>query len=267
MKHLILLFFLLVAAGTTRSFAQFNALDNTFNGGIVTTSVSTDDEFARAVAIQPDGKIVLAGNVSFNGAYADFALARYNSNGTLDNGFAYGGKLTTAIGESDDIANAVAIQPDGKIIAAGYSYVGEHFDFALARYNADGVPDKSFNTDGKLISSVGKFNDVINSIAVQPDGKIVAAGYSSDGIQNHFAIVRYNIDGTLDRTFNSTGFVVLPIGSGNSEISSVCIQPDGKIIAAGFSDNNSKSNFTLARLNQDGTFDQSFNFDGEVITS
>jgi uncharacterized delta-60 repeat protein len=110
---------------------------------------------AHALALQPDGKIIVAGSVSFNGAYADFALARYHANGTLDIRFGQSGTQTTGIGESNDVATAVTLQTDGKIVVAGYGYSGKDYDFALARFNADGSLDKNFSHDGKIMTAFG----------------------------------------------------------------------------------------------------------------
>ena len=124
--------------------------DSTFaSDGIVTTDFApTGNDFGEAVAIQPDGKIVVAGT-SFNGSTYVFALARYSTNGDLDPTFGSGGRVTTAIGNMDDRATAVAIQPDGKIVAAGSSFTnGTGYGFALVRYNPDGSLDNTFSGDG-----------------------------------------------------------------------------------------------------------------------
>jgi uncharacterized delta-60 repeat protein len=119
----------------------------------------------------------------------DFALVRYNANGSLDTDFGTGGKVTTDIGSDDDSANSVAIQADGKILAAGYSY-GNNTDFALARYNADGTLDTNFGADGKVTTAIGG-TDVGVSVAIQSDGNIVLAGHSDNGSNYDFAVARY----------------------------------------------------------------------------
>src|SRR5205085_6464330 len=132
----------------------------------------TNDE-ARAVAIQTDGKIVAVGYTENSGTLDwDFALARYNTNGSLDASFGTGGKTTTAIGASDDFADAVAIQADGFIVAAGYSLIGNN-DFALIRYKPDGTLDAAFGTGGKVTTPVGSSSDLGRAVAIQTDGKIV----------------------------------------------------------------------------------------------
>ena len=179
--------------------------DSTFaSDGIVTTDFApTGNDFGEAVAIQPDGKIVVAGT-SFNGSTYVFALARYSTNGDLDPTFGSGGRVTTAIGNMDDRATAVAIQPDGKIVAAGSSFTnGTGYGFALVRYNPDGSLDNTFSGDGIQHDDISAGSDEAYSIALQPDGKIVLAGYANNGSSNDdFALLRYNPDGTLDNTFS-----------------------------------------------------------------
>ena len=120
-----------------------------------------------------------------------------NADGSLDSSFDTDGKVTTAIGSAADGALSVAIQSDGKIVVAGYSNNGSNNDFALARYNTDGSLDTSFDTDGKVTTAIGSAADYGRSVAIQSDGKIVAAGYSNNGSDNDFALARYNTDGSL----------------------------------------------------------------------
>src|SRR6266446_8027460 len=128
-------------------------------GGIVTTSIGIFDDEARALAIQPsDAKLVAAG-YSDTGTQKEFALVRYNTNGTLDTTFSTTGKVTTPIGSVDDKAFALAIQSDGKLVAAGYSDTGTRKEFALARYNTDGTLDTTFNTTGIVTTPIGTLDD------------------------------------------------------------------------------------------------------------
>ena len=105
------------------------------------------------------------------------------------------------------MAYSVAIQSDGKIVAAGYSNNGSNWDFALVRYNTDGSLDTNFDSDGKVTTAIGSGNDYAWSVTIQSDGKIVAAGDSNNGSNNDFALVRYNTDGSLDTSFDSDGKV------------------------------------------------------------
>ena len=227
--------------------ARFNTdgtLDATFgSGGIVVTALrpgndNNDMDYAYAVAIQADGKIVAAGSTGPhpNGSYdpnavttENFALVRYNMNGTPDTSFGASGIVTADIGTSNDKAYAVAIQSDGKIVAAGYSYSSvSNANFALARFNTNGTLDANFGTAGKVTTDIGTGEDYAYGIAIQSDGKIVAAGVK-DGY--YFALVRYNTNVILDTTFGTGGMVTT---TNYDKAYAVAIQSDGKIVAAGY---------------------------------
>ena len=244
--------------------ARYNtdgSLDNTFDGdGKLTTVVGTADSRANSLAIQADGKIVVAG-VARN-SNNDFALARYNTNGSLDVTFDGDGLVTTAIGTSGDEANSIVIQTDGKIVIAGSSFIGGiTWDFSLARYNADGSLDITFDVDGKLTTAIGTSDDFAYSIALQTDGKIVIGGNSDIGGNLDFSLARYNNDGSLDNTFDGDGKLTVTIGFATNE-AAVVIQTDGKILITG----GTGSDFALARYNTNGSLDNSFNGTGIVQT-
>ena len=219
-----------------------------------------------------------AGKAADAGSQSGFAVVRYNSDGSPDTTFAGTGKVITEIGIGD-YANSVALQSDGKIVVAGDSYNSEHhYEIALVRYNADGTLDTTFNTTGKVTISVPSVSGVAlsskrvliengaNGVAIQNDGKIVVAGFcSSNGIEQ-IAVVRFNPDGSLDRTFNGTGKVTTAIGK-ESRASSVALQTDDKIMVAGLSATGGKTSFALARYNADGTLDKMFNGTGKVVTA
>ncbi|MEZ5845102.1 MAG: delta-60 repeat domain-containing protein, partial [Hyphomicrobiaceae bacterium] len=147
------------------------------------------------------------------------------------------GIVTTPIGISTDTGQSVALQPDGKIIVAGYGVVGSTVDFAVVRYNPDGTLDTSFGGgDGIVTTPVGSSNDLGLSVALQSDGRIVVAGYSYNGANNDFALVRYNADGSLDDSFGGgDGIVTTPIGSSHDQAYSVALQSDGRVVVAGYS--------------------------------
>jgi len=233
--------------------------------GKIMTAVGRGNANAQSIAVQRDGKIVVAG-VAFTAHKSDFALVRYNTDGSLDKTFNRTGKVTTTIGGSAG-ANSVAVQSDGKIVVAGHSADAGKQDFALVRYNTDGSLDTTFNRTGKVTTTIGDGAGA-NSVAVQSDGKIVVAGHSSTDRKYEFALVRYNADGNLDTTFNSTGKVTTAIGSGKDEGYCVALQTDGKILVAGNSINNSREyEFALVRYNTDGSLDTSFNGTGKVTTT
>jgi len=245
------------------------SLDITFGtGGKVTTDLGGADNQARAMVLQNDGKIVVAGFAIVAGNY-DFMIVRYNTDGSLDTTFNGTGIVTTDFGGTDDFAYAVAIQEDGKIVAAGHTSNGV---IALARYNPDGSLDTSFNGTGKVTTSINGSDDEAFAVAIQQDGKIVAAGYSFNGSANLFAVVRYNTNGSLDTTFNPLGAmpgtVTTSFGGNDNEGLGMALQADGKIVVTGFSNPTGVSNydFATARYNLDGSLDLSFNGTGKVLT-
>jgi uncharacterized delta-60 repeat protein len=243
------------------------ALDPSFGtGGKLTTAFGAGGAGAGALAVQPDGKLVAAGN-GYNGFNQDFALARYNPDGSPDTSFNGTGKVTTAFGSDGEYAYALALQPDGKLVAAGESDNGSNYDFALARYNPDGSLDTGFNGTGKVTTAIGSGDDDAYALALQPDGKLVAAGISDNGFQSVFALARYNPNGSLDSSFNGTGIVTTAIGSDGDYAYALALQPDGKLVAAGESYNGSDDVFALARYNPDGSPDTSFNGTGIVTTT
>ncbi len=243
------------------------SLDTSFGvGGKVTTAIGSASDSAQSVAIQADGKIVVAG-YSYNGSNNDIAVVRYNANGSLDTSFDGDGKVVTDMAGLKDGANGVVIQPDGKIVVAGSANNGSDDDFAVVRYNADGSLDTSFDGDGKVTTAVGSTSEVGYSVILQSDGKIVVAGASSNGINNDFAVVRYNTDGSLDSSFDGDGKVTTAIGSGTDTASGVALQADGKMVVAGTSNNGTNNDFALARYNADGSLDTSFGSSGTVMTA
>ena len=259
MKTKILLFVLFTIFINISLIAQPGSLDNSFGtGGIVTTQIGTvsgsvDDGYS--VAIQSDGKIVVAGS-TWDDNTTNFAIARYNTDGSLDNTFGFGGKVNTNIG-GNATGRYIIIQNDGKIVVAGYHYNGSNQDFVLARYNIDGSLDNTFGSSGIVITDFGFF-DYCYSIAMQSDGKIVAAGQSNDNI----ALARYNIDGSLDNTFGSGGKVTKDLG-GSDGAYSIAIQSDNKSVIACSSSIYAGSVFM--RYTNTGILDNTFGSGGVVI--
>ncbi|MGE5249728.1 MAG: delta-60 repeat domain-containing protein [Bacteroidota bacterium] len=177
--------------------------DATFDGdGMVATSFGPGDDYGRALALQGDGKIVVAGAASIAGS-VDFALARYNLNGSPDAGFSGDGKVTTSFGAGDDIGRAVLLQPDGKIIAAGSAFNGTNKDFAVARYLANGSPDMNFHFEGNVTATFGGNDDTGSAAALQPDAKIIVAGTTSNGTGFDLALARFL--GGSSKSFSSAG--------------------------------------------------------------
>jgi uncharacterized delta-60 repeat protein len=272
----------LIAAGYTDlggqsdfALARYNpdgSLDVTFDGdGKVITSFSGYATI-NSLAIQADGRIIAAGEAK-NGSNFDFALARYNSNGSPDNTFDGDGFAFTSFGtnQTTEQTESLAIQADGKIVVGGYVYQQSTYDIALVRFNASGTLDNSFDGDGKMTTEyvTGK-NDFLYALVIQTDGKIVVGGESGDGFQTtaKAAFARFNSDGSPDANFDFSalsaspenkeqavsnligdGRVVIPVSGGGDRILDLAIQPNGKIVAAGFGKNGANDDFALIRLN------------------
>jgi uncharacterized delta-60 repeat protein len=215
-----------------KAFADFGAFSQVFAG-----------------AIQPDGKIVVAG--AHNLPTRQFAIARFNPDGSLDTSFGSGGKVTTnlGIGISHE-AHDLIIQPDGRIVVGGAG----SGKFLLARYNANGTLDTTFDGDGKVVHNTGLTFGGIKDIALQPDGRIIAAGGGTVGL-----VARYNSDGSLDASFGASGIFQHP--SIASHITEVGFQSDGRIVLTGGPD------WRASRLNADGSLDTTFAGTGSVLVA
>jgi uncharacterized delta-60 repeat protein len=210
----------------------------------VTTPIGAADDSANAIAVRPDGKLVLAGDSRIGGSLV-VALARYNPNGSLDTSFNGTGKVTTAIG-STSAAHELALQPDGKVVVTGVGTNGT-IRFALARYNVNGSLDTTFGSGGKVTTPIGSTEDVADDLVIQPDGKLAVAGFSYVGSRRVFALARYNANGSLDTAFNGTGKVTAAVGL-DDEAYGLILQPDGKLVAAGIGYNGSQTIFGLVRF-------------------
>ncbi|HLW16506.1 MAG TPA: delta-60 repeat domain-containing protein, partial [Actinomycetota bacterium] len=233
------------------------SLDPSFaSTGQTSTPIGTNTtDRASSVAIQKDGKIVVAG-LAHIGTTNEIAVVRYLDDGTLDPSFGSGGKVTTPIG-SGALANAVAIQPDGKILVAGYGTPLATAHFAVARYNSDGTLDSTFNGSGIAQISFHAGADSATGVAVQPDGKIVLVGNSVSG-GTHLAVARLNSNGTPDSSFGSGGKAEPNVESGAAVGNAVAVESNGKIVIAGGSPNG----LLAVRLNSNGSPDTGFSSDG-----
>jgi uncharacterized delta-60 repeat protein len=244
-------------------YLQDGSLDASFgDGGRVTTQIGGHSQ-AHGMAIQGNGRIVAAGEAWLSGL-RQFALARYMANGSLDDGFGNGGKVTTAfIGdptlESDSAAMDVAIDADGRAVAAGRASQWHEellapelvSRFALARYLPDGTLDPWFGIDGRVTTEFDdESSDHARALAIQDDGMIVAAGVTNNpvffGPADNFGLVRYLPDGTVDFGFGSGGRITTSFG-GTDRAEALVIQDDGKLIAAGHRRASGGSRFALAR--------------------
>jgi uncharacterized delta-60 repeat protein len=232
-------------------------------GGRVTTSFSAGgSSLGQAVALQRDGKILVGGTANRAGQPENFALARYLRDGRPDATFGSGGRVTTSIGSGNDVVYALALQADGRILAAGSRKNGGADGFALARYRPNGTLDPTFGTGGKVTTTLSPAYALFRAVAVQRDGKILAAGSTTMSGGFQAVVMRYTATGHLDPGFGTAGVVVVPEAVlGGSEARALRIQPDGKILVGGWA-GWSGSRFLVLRLDGAGVPDPSFGTGG-----
>jgi uncharacterized delta-60 repeat protein len=264
-------------------------LDSSFGiNGRVVTAIGTSHSYASAGILQPDAKIIVAGN-AYNVNRGVFALARYNTDGSLDNSFGTGGIVMTQVGLSNDYASGLAIQPDGKIVVVGGSYDTSNVTaFATVRYNSNGSIDSTFGTNGKIVSHLGHFitflNNIYygvysyeyaNSVMIQQDGKIVVAGnsYTHSGCYDYyggiycnpaFAMIRYNSNGSIDSAFGNNGKVFDSLSLVYQY--AAVLQADGKILITGQDVGGQQGRIVTNRYNSNGNLDVSFGTNGKALT-
>ncbi len=240
-------------------------VDATFGvDGRVTTDFHGGNDLGHSVVIADDGKIVVGGTASDANGEADFALARYHSDGSLDSGFGNAGQVTTHFGVANDHGRSLAIDSSGKILLAGYSDQSHGLDFAVARYHDDGSLDTQFGSGGMVTTHIAG-NDVARSVVIQPDGKFIVGGDSWDSAATarSYSLVRYNGDGSLDDSFGSAGSVIENVGSSRDVLTSLALLKNGQIVAGGFSSTGATSwDFSLAKFNPDGSLATEFSEDG-----
>jgi uncharacterized delta-60 repeat protein len=272
------------ATGADMAVARYTGdgnLDATFDGDGMALVEFGGEASARAVALQRDGKVVLAGRVDrpFGAGccVSDFALARLTSAGVPDASFGGDGRVVTdflpGADNGQDAAHAVLVRADGRILAAGSGVSGGvSVDFAVARYRANGSLDPTFSNDGRVTSDFVGFFDEIRDLAVDRDGRIVAGGQScefpgtSDEVCD-FGLARYTARGALDPRFGRHGKVRTDLGADLSEgIRGIVVQPDNRIVAAGQTSGPGGPDVGLARYRSDGRLDGSFGVNGVVIT-
>ena len=263
------------ATGTTNfGLARYNTSGNAVTGfgtnGYVSTGFTAGvDDKAWDVVIQGDDRIVVARWTTSNGQI-DFAVARYLTDGSLDNSFSNDGKVSIDFNGGEDVIHAIAIQADGKIVVAGNAQreTGDNRRIAVARFLANGELDPDFNQDGKM--EVTLSNGISTTgwdLKIQPDGRILVCGSSGNGVAS---LARINPNGSMDGSFvNSAGYTTFQWESDPSQtFYGVELQADGKIVCAGYSaDDQGFSNFLVVRFVSDGTLDNSFSGDGAVTTS
>ncbi len=240
-------------------------LDTSFgSGGKVTTPFGSSDDFAASLALQTDGKLVVAGS-TWNGTNYDFALARFNTNGTLDTAFDTDGKVTNTFSSTNDYITSVAIQTDGKIVVAGFSELNGTDDFAVARFTMTGALDITFDLDGKLTTAFGSSRDIAEEVLLQTDGRLIVLGSSWNGTNYDFAIARYLPTGVLDTTLDGDGKQTTAFGTGDDFASSGVLRSDGKLIVVGRYRAGENYDLAVARYNSNGGLDSTFDSDGKQV--
>jgi len=259
-----------------QSFGTSN--DGTENG-IVNISLGEGNDIARDIAVQADGKIVIAGDSVVADGSSNIIVARLNADGSVDESFGQSedgtpnGFIATSLGNGDDKANALVLQADGKIVVAGNRVAEDgSSNILVARYDAAGVPDASFGAagddgtpEGFVNLSLGDGNDVARDVALQADGKIVVVGDSvaADGSSN-FVLAQLNADGTADEAFGVSedgtpnGFVSTSLGEGSDFATGLAVQADGKLVVAGYHQEGESTNIAVARYTATGELDQTF---------
>ncbi|MBK9270321.1 MAG: hypothetical protein IPM48_01875 [Saprospiraceae bacterium] len=244
-------------------FSQAGYLDPSFDGdGIFAANIRGSSDIVNAVAIQTNGKIVLAGGV-YGQSYdnSDIAVCRYNLDGSLDNGFGYQGKIIADVFGKGDEAHAISIQSNGKILLAGYATRNDKTLIALVRYNADGSNDISFGLNGIVTTDFGQplFTKVYaKDISIQSDGKIVLVCNGNDRL----TILRYNVNGTLDSSFDGDGIVQTNNPFDKITVGGLELQADGKIVISGSVLNSNISKIFVTRYNSNGSLDTNFGING-----
>lgn len=254
-------------------FTNAGLLDTTFGtNGKATATFFVPSNFGFAAALQPDGKIVVAGYTGETNTPSDMAIVRFTSTGALDSSFGTSGKARFDFNNTSiDVAYALALQADGKIVIAGYSETAGNDVFALIRVTSTGQLDATFGNGGRVSTdfAAGTF-DIARGLAIGTDGRIIAVGATSINEQFDFAIAQYNPNGTPDTTFGTNGTVITDFPDGptprtNSALA-VVIQPDNKFIVAGVAQVPPSQDFALARYNPTGALDASFGNGGRVTT-
>ncbi len=257
----------------------FGIADDGTENGIVNISLGDGNDIARDLAIQPDGKIVIAGDSVVADGSANIILARLNADGSMDENFGQSedgtpnGFVATSLGDGDDKAHALVLQADGKIVVAGHRVAEDgSSNILVARYDATGNPDSGFGVagddgtpEGFVNVSLGDGDDQSRDLALQSDGKIVVVGDSlaADGSTN-VILARLNADGIPDDTFGvaqdgtPNGFVSTSLGEGNDFATGLAMQADGRIVVAGYHQEGDSTNIAVARYEANGELDQTF---------
>jgi uncharacterized delta-60 repeat protein len=233
-------------------------LDTTFSGdGRVLANLAPGFDVAYGVAVQDDGKIVVAGRAG--GAGGRMFVARYQSSGALDPTFSGDGRAFVDFGPGNDFAQDVAITADDKIVIAGAAR--DFAQVAVARFDTTGAPDTSFSGDGKLARNFDPADEGAYDVVVDGNGRIVLVGFVRSG-GFRLALMRFMPNGGVDTSFSGDGLVATDFGAGQDFGIGLALQDDGKIVAAGIADETGGARMALARYLPGGRLDTSFSSDG-----
>jgi len=245
-------------------FTENGNIDRSFgNKGLIVTEISEEKDVGESVAIQHDGKIVVIGTTDHKPT-TDIVLIRYNENGSLDYSFGFGGIVITDINSGFDIGKSIVIQSDGKLIVSGFTYIVNKFFMTLLRYDSYGDLDPTFGESGIVITDINGRRGKMD-LTLQNDGKIILVGPSEVENSHHFTILRFNSNGSLDKSFGNNGVTKTIIGD-YSEAESVAIDLNGNIVVAGTTEMGNEQ-FVVAMYDQHGMLVPDFGSDGLVKTS
>lgn len=265
-----LVFLLVLFAVST--FGNVVSLDSTFNGtGYRLQAVGAGNANGQSIAIQTDGKIVMAGSLRVGNESESVSVIRVNTDGTLDTSFGSGGFAFSPAEVKSAFGIKVLLQPDGKILVGGGTYLTQpqKHAFTVIRFTSDGALDKTFNGTGYATGNVpGTFWDIGETMGLQADGKILVVGKTlnvpGQGTEWDIAVMRFTADGALDTTFDGDGIRKIGVPNVSEEGYSVLAQADGKILVGG-AEITTVWKYLLTRLNADGSTDTSFAANGMTI--
>lgn len=275
----VFLLLAIVTVATATAFARPGRPDSSFGSkGLTTTSFNREGDQLHALAVDSEGRILAGGAAGVSSTNEVFGLARYTADGSLDPSFGGDGKAEVSFADDPGyggVVTGIAIQPDGKIVAAGWmrQTTGRVADFAVARLNPDGTLDRSFSDDGMIVADIAGPDDEARDVVLQADGKIVLVGMATAAPKRsayRIAAVRYLPNGELDASFGDGGTALLPAaGRGSAYVGGAAVQPDGRLLVAGSTyppKGQKEDRFLVARLTEDGALDPSFGSGGFVLT-
>lgn len=264
LKNKLLLSILFIIIISSALLGQANMLNVNFGAnGKVITKVGDSVDWPNSIAIQSDGKIIVAGYTQSEPENTDVALIRYNTNGSIDNSFGMNGKvIIDENGRNPNSAYDVKLQRDGKIVIIGDANAGSSNEILLMRFNSNGTLDNTFGING-IIRPRFTSNETGIALDFQNDNKIIICANNNNG---QTIVARFNLDGTIDNTFDTDGYVSVRVESNNTSGRDIKVLSNGKIAVTGFAIRDSRELMATFILKPDGSFDNSFSLDGQIIS-